>query len=270
MQRLLDVLVGDLNGSRIPLVLGLAGLQGSGKSTLAAQLVEASRGRRIPAWAMSIDDFYLGRRARLQLARDVHPLLVTRGVPGTHDVALIESTLDALARATPKSPARVPRFDKGRDTRMPPSRWRRVDAMPRLIVLEGWCVGVPAQSRSALRVPVNALEREEDADARWRTLVNELLADGYARLWQRLDRLVLLRAPSFDVVSRWRDEQEHSLRRSGATRAMSARALSRFVQHFERLSRHALKTLPGIADIVITLDAGRRVRGMTRHARRMS
>ena len=30
--------------------------------------------------------------------------------------------------------------------------------------------------------------------------------------------------------------------------------------HYERLSRHALRTLPALADIVVALDASRRVR----------
>ena len=38
--------------------------------------------------------------------------------------------------------------------------------------------------------------------------------------------------------------------------------------HYERISRHALRVLPRIADIVVTLDADRRVRGIVaRNAR---
>ena len=36
--------------------------------------------------------------ARAALARDVHPLLATRGVPGTHDVALLDSHARCAAR----------------------------------------------------------------------------------------------------------------------------------------------------------------------------
>src|SRR5690349_12906939 len=89
-----------------PLLLGVSGLQGSGKSTLARQLAQSAHARGIPAVALSIDDFYLGRRARARLAREVHPLLATRGVPGTHDLDLMHATIDALARATRARPAR--------------------------------------------------------------------------------------------------------------------------------------------------------------------
>ncbi len=79
---------------------GLAGLQGSGKSTLAAQLCAALTQRGIATLAMSLDDFYFGRGERKRLARDVHPLLATRGVPGTHD-------LDLLARTVRRSAPRI-------------------------------------------------------------------------------------------------------------------------------------------------------------------
>lgn len=240
-----------------PLLLGLSGLQGSGKSTLAAQLAAHCAAAGIDAIALSLDDAYRTRAERLALARDVHPLLATRGVPGTHDVALLHATLDALARATPDAPAAVPAFDKGSDDRAPEATWRRIVAPPRLVVLEGWCIGVPPQADGALHTPINALERDEDPDGRWRRHVNAALAGEYATLWRRLDRLIVLQAASFDVVARWRDEQELTLRRSAAPHAMSPQAIVRFVAHYERISRHALVALPALADRVIALDAAR-------------
>jgi D-glycerate 3-kinase len=245
-------------------VIGLSGLQGSGKSTLAAQVVSAASGRGIDAITISIDDFYLGRAARKRLARDVHPLLKTRGVPGTHDVDLALHTLDALRNASPKHPARVPRFDKGLDTRLPPSRWKKISHAPRFVILEGWCIGVTSQSANALRHPINSLERDEDPDAVWRTWVNEQIRAHYLQLWKRLDRLVLLQAPSFRIVAKWRDEQERALRKRGAKHAQSRAALRRFLMHYERLSRHEMKTLRAIADMRIVLDEKRHVQRIVR------
>ena len=242
-----------------PWLIGLSALQGSGKSTLVAQLVNSAQARGVDALALSIDDFYLGRRERQRLARRLHPLFATRGVPGTHDVTLLEHTLDALARASARKPARIPRFDKGRDTRLPPSRWRVRSRAPALVLLEGWCVGVQAQDPGTLLRPLNALERTEDRDGHWRGHVNAALADDYERLWRRLDRLIVLQAPSFAVVRRWRDEQEQALRLRNAPQAMDAPALMRFIAHYERLSRHALRTLPQRADLVVNLDRERNV-----------
>jgi D-glycerate 3-kinase len=241
-------------------LIGISGLQGSGKSTLAAQVVRMARDSGMAALAMSIDDFYLGRAARQQLARTVHPLLATRGVPGTHDVALLMRTLDALRVASAQRPASVPRFDKGRDTRIAPSRWRMVRRRPDLVILEGWCIGVAPQELSQLRRSVNTFEHIADADARWRGWVNAQLEAHYSTLWQRLDALAMLQAPDYAVVAGWRDEQERALRRSKAPRAMSPAALKQFLRHYERLSRHALATLPARADLRIVLDERRGVR----------
>jgi len=256
----LDALQPRLAARRRSLLVGLSGLQASGKSTLASQIAAAAKARGIPAHVLALDDFYLGRRARGALARSVHPLLATRGVPGTHDIALLERTVRALRDASPRRPARVPRFEKGLDTRLPPSRWTRVTTPPRLILLEGWCIGVPPQDVSALARPLNDLEHREDTDARWRTWANTQLAGEYSKSWRRLDALVVLAAPDFETISRWRDEPERILRRQHAPHAMSPSMLRRFLMHYERLSRHALRVLPKIADIVIELDESRRVR----------
>jgi D-glycerate 3-kinase len=248
-------------------VIGLSGLQGSGKSTLATQIVSVASDHGIDALAISIDDFYLGRAARKRLARDVHPLLKTRGVPGTHDVGLALHTLDALRGASPKHPAHVPRFDKGLDTRLPPSRWKKISHAPRFVILEGWCIGVTPQTASQLRRPINSLECDEDPDGIWRTWVNAQIRAHYLRLWKRLDRLVLLQAPSFRIVEKWRDEQERALRRRGAPHAQSQAAVRRFVMHYERLSRHEMKTLPAVADMRIVLDEKRHVKRIVRKYR---
>ena len=253
------VALGDA-GPDLQTVIGISGLQGSGKSTLAAQVVAAAKRNGRNALALSIDDFYLGRAARARLARSVHPLLATRGVPGTHDIGLLLRTLDALRSASAARPVPVPRFDKGRDTRLPPSRWRRVRVAPDLVILEGWCIGVPPQAGTALHRPLNVLERDADAAARWRGWVNDQLAQSYVPLWRRLARLVVLQPPDYSVVRRWRDEQERGLRVRRAPRAMTATALQRFLMHYERLSRHALRTLPALADLRIVLDARRQVR----------
>ncbi|HEU4665919.1 MAG TPA: kinase [Dokdonella sp.] len=262
VERVLDASLARPPRTSRPLLVGISGVQGSGKSTLARELAAAARRRGVRCEVLSLDDFYYGRRDRLRLARARHPLFATRGVPGTHDVALLLRTIDALGRASERRPVRVPRFDKGRDTRVVPSRWRRATQPPALILLEGWCVGLPAQAPGALRRPVNALERDEDRDGRWRGLVNRELEQDYAHLWRRLDRLVALQAPSFDVVLRWRDEQERALRMRGAPRAFDRAALPRFLMHFERLSRHALRVLPRVADIRLALDRHRRVRAI--------
>ena len=251
----LDALEDALSvGGRLP-VLAITGLQGSGKSTLAAQVVDAAARRGLRAATLSIDDVYLTRAERRELARSRHPLLETRGPPGTHDLALARRTLDALAAG---EPTLLPRFDKLADDRYPAEHWTRVDHPLDLLVVEGWFLGTPPEEEAALLTPINTLERDEDADGRWRRAVNESLGRDYPALWQRFDRLWYLQGPGFEIVPEWRWQQEQALQaaepgRKGMTRA----EVERFVQFYERVSRQAMRTLPGIADRTVQLDERR-------------
>lgn len=249
--------------TRRPIVLGLCGAQGSGKSTLAAQVAARLDVLGLPAAILSLDDLYLTRAERGELARSVHPLFATRGVPGTHDVALGLETIAALEHG---APARMPRFDKARDDRVPRADWPQAPAPCAVLLFEGWCVGARPQAVEALARPVNALEALEDPDGTWRAHANAALAGPYARLFARLDRLVLLAAPDFAVVEGWRAEQEERARRAasaGASRLMDRAALSRFVAHYERLTRHILSDMPHHADRVIRLGPAREVLGLS-------
>ncbi|WP_329742585.1 kinase [Dyella sp. A6] len=259
---LLDHYAGRIARARRPYVLGLSGLQGSGKSSLAKVLKSEAQSRHWPTVVLSLDDFYYSRSEREALAQDVHPLLRTRGVPGTHEIELLLSVLAALPNASEKLPVTWPRFDKGRDTRSPPSRWSRATHAPRLVIVEGWAMGLKPQPLAALEAPVNALERDEDADSRWRKWVNKQLR-AYQPLWRKLDALVVLQAPGWDVVRAWRSETEQALLARHAPLAMDATAMVRFLAHFERLSRHALATLPALADSVVEYDADRHVTGLS-------
>ena len=246
---------------RRPLVVGVCGPQGSGKSTLTALLAWLLEARDLRAAVLSIDDLYLSHAARQALAREVHPLLATRGVPGTHDPALGVAVLEALGRP---GPVVLPRFDKARDDPAPEAERPVFDGPADIVLLEGWCVGARPQPAPLLADPINRLEREEDADGLWRGYANAALAGPYRPLFQRLDRLVLLLAPDFEVVRRWRGQQEERLRQRLIAQgrdpalAMDETQLDRFVAHYERLTRWIAEDLPAAADVVLRLDAERR------------
>ncbi|MFW2405743.1 MAG: hypothetical protein ACN4GT_13310 [Gammaproteobacteria bacterium] len=244
--------------SNRPTVVGINGAQGSGKSTLADFIgIALAEGVGWNVAVMSIDDFYLTKDERTRLGDDVHPLLVTRGVPGTHDLDLLDLTLDQLRNLGPGEEYRLPRFDKARDDRAAADTWPTVSGPVDLVILEGWCVGSSAQSEAALRQPVNDLERTNDAAGAWRRYVNEQLAGPYADLFSRLDLLVFLQVPRFDAVYRWRLEQERKLAdRSSGDAIMNDAQVAAFIQHFERITRANLKSLPDIADVTLQLDDG--------------
>ncbi len=231
-----------------PLVLGIAGPQGSGKSTLAGQLERALAAAGARPAACSLDDFYLSRARRRELAREVHPLLATRGVPGTHDVALLRRVIAELGGS---GSVHLPRFDKGVDDVMPRAQWRRLQAPVDVVVLEGWCVGAAAQPPGALVRPANELEAREDADGAWRRYVNDALAGPYAALWRCLHGLVYLQVPDLDAVLRWRGEQERAL---PPAQRMSPAALRRFIAHYQRITVAMQADMPGRADLLVRLD----------------
>jgi D-glycerate 3-kinase len=248
-----------------PLVAGLCGSQGSGKSTMAAFLKALLESKGLATVVLSIDDLYMTLPERERLAAEVHPLLKTRGVPGTHDVGLGGALLDVLTDGVAE--VSIPRFDKAEDTRAPAATWPRVTSPVDVILLEGWCVGAIPQTEAALARPVNALERDEDAEGVWRRYVNEKLKGDYAGFFGRIDILALLQAPSFEVVYGWRSLQEQKLaervRREGltGTKVMDAAQIRRFLMFYQRLTEWILEEMPGRADIVMPLDEDHRILG---------
>ncbi|MCB2049553.1 MAG: kinase [Novosphingobium sp.] len=243
--------------SRRPIVLGICGAQGSGKSTLVTALAQDLEARGLRCAVLSLDDLYLTKSDRQRLASEVHPLLATRGPPGTHDVSLGLCVLEALFSGTP---VKLPRFDKAGDDRLDPSGWPEIAGQFDIVLFEGWCLGARPQESEALALPVNALEAEEDPKGTWRRYVNQALAGPYQALFARIDKLVLLQAPGFEVVLDWRLEQEEGLRAlSGSTSQLMDRAqIARFISHYERITRHILGEMPQWADLVIELDRQRK------------
>lgn len=244
-----------------PATIGVCGTQASGKSTLVAVLARLLEREGLHVAILSIDDLYLTRPEREALAAEVHPLFLTRGPPGTHDLALGLEVLDSLRQPGPTA---LPRFDKAQDTRKPREAWDVVEGPVDVVLFEGWCVGARPQDPADLEAPVNALERERDPEGVWRRHANDALAGPYQTLFGRLDQLVLLAAPSFEVVLTWRMEQERKLRerlaREGGdlARSLSDEAIATFIAHYERLTRHILAEMPSRAEVVVPLDAQRR------------
>lgn len=237
-------------------VFGIVGLQGSGKSTLAVQVASLAASKGLEVAVVSLDDFYLRRQDRLELSREVHPLLATRGPPGTHDMALALETMTALREGVRTA---LPRFDKLADDRAPVPDWPVTSGRCDLVILEGWFLKTPPQDGTELSEPVNALERNEDTQGIWRRYCNEALATQYPALWDTVDTTWFLQGPGFEVVPEWRWQQEQCLQSAQPDRtAMSRAQVERFVQFFERVSRQALKTLPAIAERTLRLDSQRR------------
>ncbi|MFZ1991315.1 MAG: kinase [Alphaproteobacteria bacterium] len=249
------------------MVTGICGPQGTGKSTLAAFLELLLGHSGLKTATISIDDLYLSRAEREKLAREIHPLLKTRGPPGTHDVAMGLRLLDELANARPNETTLIPRFDKSIDDRAPQSQWSAIIGRPNIVLFEGRCVGASPQSPAALAEPINALERERDAQGTWRRYVNECLAGAYQKLFARIDLLVMLKPPSFDQVLEWRTLQEQKLceKAPKGTHLMTREEIAVFIMHYERVTRQILSDMPARADYVLEIAADHTITALRSH-----
>jgi D-glycerate 3-kinase len=215
---------------------------------------------------ISIDDFYLTRQQRQQLAQQVHPLFATRGVPGTHDVQLASQTLDCLLQCAPDTPCQLPCFDKSRDDRCAQQDWNTISQVLDVVLFEGWCNHAPVQTDEQLQQPINRLEREEDADASWRRYANEQLKVYHQKLFDRADLLIYLQVPSFEKVYEWRGLQERKLAQQAGSEnnaVMDEAGLQRFIQHYERITRQCLQGLPSSADVVLKLGDDHAIQSMS-------
>ncbi len=245
-------------------IIGINGAQGAGKTTFSKLLkvvLEQKFGMKVVQ--LSIDDFYLSRADREELAKSVHPLLITRGVPGTHDVRMAESVLSSLSTAQENSVTIIPRFNKAMDDPYPQSQWDRFVGRPNVILFDGWFMGAIEQKETELLNPVNDLEKLEDPYCIWRRYVNSQLKDNYKSLFDKIDLLVMLKVSSFDKVYEWRLLQEEKLRIVTANKennhVMSKDELVRFISHYERLTKFILKEMPSRADMLFNVSNDHRI-----------
>ena len=258
-----------------PILVGINGCQGSGKSTLTGLLVELLNNVYAKtAMGCSIDDFYLSKQSRNELAKSQHPLLATRGVPGTHDTELLKEVISNLLRSNISTDWRdisVPKFNKSIDDLYPKNQWSIISKPVDIIILEGWCVGTPAQSDIDLHEPVNDFEKTNDKTGAWRSYCNAMLATKYKEVFNKINYLIMLKAPSFEQVYSWRLEQEHkliaslkqqtseSLVKKQPIATMSDQEIKNFIQFYQRLTEHSLTSIPSKCDSIFYLDNTRSI-----------
>ena len=244
-------------------IIGLSGGQGAGKSTITGILKFILKKKYgLELCVFSIDDFYKTKAERKKMAKHVHPLFLTRGVPGTHDVSLISKTFKSLKKKLFK-PVFIPQFDKSIDDRSKKSKWIKFTTPPRIIIFEGWCVGATHQNDSSLRKPLNIIEKKYDKNLKWRRKVNDQLKKHYKKLFNKIDKLVYLKAPSFNHIFQWRLLQEQKLKlTSKSKKTMSKTKVREFIMFYERITKHMMKDFSKLSDLTIFLDKNHRSKKM--------
>jgi len=236
-------------------IIGLTGGQGAGKSTI-TQIIKLILEKKynLRVVYFSIDDFYMKLSERIKMSKNVHQLFKTRGVPGTHDINLIKSTLVNLTKKNFK-PLIIPLFDKSKDDRFPKNKWQKIKKQPEIIIFEGWCVGAKPQKKKHLKKPINILEKKYDANLIWRSRVNDELNNNYAAIFKKINRLIFLRIPNFECVYKWRLLQEKKLQlTSKGKKIMSPAEIKRFIMYYERITKQMHIDLTKKAYAVLYLD----------------
>jgi D-glycerate 3-kinase len=242
--------------------VGINGCQGSGKSTLTDYIANYLIAEyQLNVVVMSLDDFYLSREKRKKLAADIHPLLATRGVPGTHDIVALERIISQLKKH--KTGFSIPRFNKATDDPFPEEQWEQIEKPIDIILLEGWCWGVKPQTAEQLKLPINELELQQDTNGVWRKYVNDQLTSAYVPLYEEMDFWLALQAPSFDCVYKWRLEQEQKLEAKNIglanSKIMTPAEILNFTQYFQRLSVQSCNSISQSADAILYLNSSRQI-----------
>ena len=247
-----------------PFFVGLAGGQGTGKTTISSLIkIILIKYFKLKVFRISIDDFYKTRKERMKLSKRVHPMLLTRGVPGTHDINMM---LDFFKKSKAKKfkNMKLPNFNKAIDDRFPRNKWNTINKRPDVIIFEGWCVGARAETDKTLKKSINSMEKANDHKLVWRKYVNQQLKTKYKKLYSQLNCMIYLKAKNFSLLQKWRLKQEHKLwlktKKKGGHKIMSKADVINFMQTYQRITQNMFKHMPKYASIILNLNSNHQIK----------
>ena len=232
------------------------GSQGIGKSSfinIISKTIEKFYNKRI--LLLSLDNYYLSKKQRLLLSEKKHKLLITRGVPGTHNIEKLVKNINQFNKG--KYPITIPLFDKLTDDK---SKSIKMKTKFDILFLEGWCCGSSEIPKKILYKNINNLEKIKDPKYEWRNFYNNKLKMEYKKLFKLFDELIFLKTSSFDNVFKWRFKQEkYNQSKNKKSKRMSADEIKIFIQHYEKLTKWMLKDLNKKAQIVIKFEKNHKI-----------
>jgi len=251
---------------KVPLIIGLAGGQGTGKTTITSIItIILKKYFKLDVFKISIDDFYKTIKQRTLLSKNKHPLLMTRGVPGTHDIDIMLNFFKKIKVKNFKI-LKLPKFNKGVDDRCKQSLWYKIQSKPDVVILEGWCVGARSQNSKELKKPVNSLEKTHDQNFKWRQYVNYQLKTKYKKLFNQLDYILFLKAKNFSLLRRWRLKQEKKLwlksKNKKNLKIMNKSEVKNFMDTYQRITQQMFKDMPKYSSIVMNLNNSHQIKNI--------
>ena len=247
-----------------PYFVGLAGGQGTGKTTISSLIrIILTKYFKLNVFRISIDDFYKTRKERINLSKRIHPILLTRGVPGTHDINMM---LNFFRKSKSKKFKRLklPTFNKAIDDRFNKKKWYDLKKRPDVIIFEGWCVGAKSEKNTTLKKTINSMEKSKDQKQIWRKYVNQQLKSKYKNLYSQLHCLIYLRAKNFSLLQKWRLKQERKLwiksKLKSNLKIMSKGDVINFMQTYQRITQNMFKYMPKYASIILNLNTNHQIK----------
>ena len=245
------------------ITVGLAGGQGTGKTTISSIIkLILIKYFKLKVFKISIDDFYKTRKERITLSKKVHSLLLTRGVPGTHDIDLMLKFFNKIKLKKIKN-YKLPKFNKAIDDRFKKDMWYNLKSKPDVIIFEGWCVGAKSQNLKKLKKPINQLEKKFDKKMKWRKYVNYQLSAKYKKLYDKLDFLLFLKASNFGLLRSWRTKQEKKLwlnsKNKKNSKVMNKDQIKNFMDTYQRITQQMIIDLPKFSSITMNLNSGHQI-----------
>ena len=247
-----------------PYFVGLAGGQGTGKTTISSLIkIILIKYFKLKVFRISIDDFYKTRKERVKLSKRIHPMLLTRGVPGTHDINMM---LNFFKKSKIKKFKRLklPTFNKAIDDRFNKKNWYDLKNKPDVIIFEGWCVGAKSEGRNSLKKSINSMERIKDHKGIWRKYVNQQLKSKYKNLYSQLNCLIFLKAKNFSLLQKWRLKQERKLglksKNKIKSRVMNKEDVLNFMQTYQRITQNMFRNTPNYASIIFNLSSNHQIK----------
>ena len=252
--------------SKRPFIIGLGGGQGTGKTTITSIIsIILKKYFKLNVFKISIDDFYKTRKERFLLSKKLHPLLMSRGVPGTHDINIMLDFFKKVKKSKFKS-LKLPKFNKAIDDRCKKKLWYSIKKRPDVIIFEGWCVGARAEKNNTLKKAINSLEKIDDLKLVWRKFVNQQLKSKYKKLYNHLNTLLYLKVKNFSLLQRWRLKQEKKLwlknKKLSNNKIMSKKEVIRFMQTYQRVTQNMIKGAPKYASIILNLNSNHQIKSV--------
>jgi pantothenate kinase-related protein Tda10/FMN phosphatase YigB (HAD superfamily) len=233
LKKTLDKKLNSSVGNKKPFFISIQGGQGTGKTTFAKFLSDFFKTYGLSSICFSIDDYYLPaeKRKKINKANKDNPYYnISRGSLGTHDIVLLQKTLQSLYE---NKKTTIINFDKsllkGYGER---SNKKTIVKNPDIVIFEGYCNNIPKTNIKILKDICNKhkIDLSFDPNLRYSKKILEKIKD-YEILWNYFDISISLKEDKPELSVKWKIQQEKMFRKN-----VSIKQIKNFVKIFQPIT----------------------------------